>query len=85
MTVDKAGMGQSVLSILMHGVFLISLGFIFSPWRPVVRRTDRREKDGNRKGLASNRKWDNRPPKPGGLGQWGSRRDSWLGLFDTEY
>lgn len=67
-------MGQSVLSILMHSVFLISLRFIYSPWRPVVRRTDRQEKDWNSNGLARDRKWDGRPPKPGGLNRWGSRR-----------
>lgn len=78
-------MGQSVLSILMHGVFLISLGFIYSPWRPVVGKTDRQEEGGNSTGLASDRKWDGRPPEPGGLNRWGSRRDPQLGHFDTEY
>lgn len=81
---NKAGMGQSVLSNLMHSVIVISLRFIYSPWRPPVGRTDRQGKNRNLKGLAGGGKWDSRPSKPGGQNWWGSRRIQ-LGLFDTEY
>lgn len=66
-------------------LFSVSLGFICSPWRPVVGRTDRQEKDGNPEDLARDQKWEDRPPKPAGLSQWEGRRDPQLGLFDTEY
>lgn len=41
--------------------------FIYSPWRPVVGRTERQEKDEKSEDLAGDRKLDDRPPKPGGL------------------
>lgn len=41
--------------------------FICSPWRPVVGRTDRQEKDKNSEDLAGDHKLDSRPLKPGGL------------------
>lgn len=58
--------------------------FIYSPWTPVVGRTERQEKDENSENLAGDRKLDGRPPKPGGLNLWGSRRDHQLGLLDTK-
>lgn len=48
-------------------------------------RTYRQEKDGNSEGLARDQTWDGRPPKPGALNWWGSRRHSQLGLSDREY
>lgn len=59
--------------------------FIYSPWTPVVGRTERQEKDENSEDLAGDRKLDGRPPKPGGLNLWGSRRDHQLGLLDPKH